>query len=67
MGEQLKGLTDINQNNAEPDMILTWFDYQMNRHLSSGGIWRDTNSLTDVCARVFHLNKRRKIHQNQLQ
>jgi len=67
LGEQLNGLTDKIQNNAEPDIILTWFHYQMNRYLSSGGIWRDTNSLTDVCARVFHLNTRRKIHQNKLQ
>jgi hypothetical protein len=67
MGEQLKGLTDKIQNNAEPAMILTWLHYQMNRHLRSGGIWWDINSLTDVCARVFHLNARRKIHQNKRQ
>jgi len=67
VGEQLNGLTDKIQNNAEPDIILTWFHYQMNRNLSSGGIWRDANSLTDVCARVFHLNTRRKIHQTKLQ
>jgi hypothetical protein len=48
------------QNSSEPDMTLTWFHYQMNRHLSSGCVWRDTDSLTDVRARVFHLNAEKK-------
>lgn len=47
-------------------LILTWLHCEMNRHLSSWSIWGDTNGLTDVCARVFHLNSGERHTKNSI-
>jgi hypothetical protein len=54
------------QKKSGSDLILTRLHCEMNRHLSSGSIWRDTNGLADVCARVFHLNSEERHKKNSI-